>query len=148
MAKYEVTTRPIWVALLVATQAVLAVIAIPSGALFLADPSGGLLRAQFIMPYLTKSLPFIHDFAPVGIWLVVVYGVLPILFDVGLLRRVRLAWLLTIVLGLTVVVWIAVEMALFAAIGFTPLYPLIGGIGAATVFVSSLPSVRRYYSRR
>jgi hypothetical protein len=148
MTKYEGMARPIWVALLVAIQGVLAVIAIPSGALFLADPSGGLLGAQFILPYLTKSLPFIHDFVPVGIWLVAVYGVLPILFDVGLLRRARLAWLLTIALGLTVVVWIAAEIALFAAIGFTPLYPMIGGIGAAMVFVSSLPSVRRYYSRR
>jgi len=148
MTKYEVTMRPFWVVLLVAIQAILAVIAIPSGALFLADPSGGLLGAQFILPYLTKSLPFIHDFASVGIWLVAVYGVLPLLFDVGLLRRVRFAWLLTIVLGLTVIVWIAFETVLFAAIGFTPLYPLIGGIGAAMVLVSSLPSVRRYYSRR
>jgi len=148
MTKYEVTMRPFWVVLLVAIQAILAVIAIPSGALFLADPSGGLLGAQFILPYLTKSLPFIHDFVSVGIWLVAVYGVLPLLFDVGLLRRVRFAWLLTIVLGLTVIVWIAFETVLFAAIGFTPLYPLIGGIGAAMVLVSSLPSVRRYYSRR
>jgi hypothetical protein len=113
MTNYEVTARPIWVGLLVAVQAPLAVIAIPSGALFLADPTGRLLAAQFIQPYLTKSLPFIHDFVPVGIWLVAVYGALPIVFDVGLLRRVRLAWLLTIVLGLTVVAWIAVEMALF-----------------------------------
>lgn len=148
MTNYGVTARPTWVVLLVAIQAVLAVIAIPSGALFLADPSGGLLGAQFILPYLTKSLPFIHDFVPVGIWLVAVYGVLPILLDVGLLRRVRLAWLLTMTLGLTVVVWIAVETALFATIGFTPLYPLIGGIGAATFFLSSLLSVRRYYARR
>jgi hypothetical protein len=147
MTNYGVPTRPTWVVLLVAIQAVLALIAIPSGALFLADPSGGLLGAQFILPHLTRSLPFIQDFVPVGIWLVAVYGVLPILFDVGLLRRARLAWLLTIVLGLTVIVWIAVEMVLFASIGFTPMYPLIGGIGAATVLASSLPSVRRYYSR-
>ena len=58
-----------------------------------------------------------------GIWLIAVYGLLPILFDVGLLRRVRLAWLLTLLLGLTVVVWIVVEVVLFYALGFTPLYP-------------------------
>ena len=69
--------------LLAAVQAVLAVMAIPSGALFLANPSGSLLGAQFILPYLTKGLPFIHDFVPVGIWLIAVYGVLPILFDVA-----------------------------------------------------------------
>jgi len=84
----------------------------------------------------------------VGIWLITVYGVLPILFAAGLLKRVRLAWLLTILLGATVVVWIAVEIVLFAALGFTPLYPLIGGIGAATVTLALLPPVKRYFSSR
>jgi hypothetical protein len=138
MTKYEVTARPFWDVLVVVIQAVLAVVAIPSGALFLADP-GGLLGAQFVLRYMTKSLPFIHDFVSVGIWFVAVYGVLPILFDFGLLRRMRFAWLLTIVLGLIVVVWIAVEIVIFATIGFTPLYPPIGGIGAAIVFVSFSP---------
>ena len=50
-------SRPIWVTILAAVQAVLTIIAIPSGALFLANPSGSLLGAQFILPYLTKSLP-------------------------------------------------------------------------------------------
>ena len=147
IATYEPYCWATWVVFLVAVQAFLVVVAIPSGILFLADPSGGLLGAQFILPYLTKNLPFIHDFVPVGIWLVVVYGVLPMLLDVGLLRRVRLAWLLTLALGLTVVAWIAAEVALFAAFRFTPLHPLIGGIGAAAVLLSLLPSVRRYYSR-
>jgi hypothetical protein len=134
--------------LLVAFQAVLAVVAIPSGALFLVDRSGAILGGQFVLPYLTKSLPFIHDFFPVGVWLIAVYGALPLLFDAGLLRRVRLAWFLTLMLGLTVVAWIAAEIALFAPLGFTPMYPLIGGIGAATVLISLLPSVRRYFLGR
>jgi hypothetical protein len=120
--------------------------AIPSGIMFLMDPSGKALGGEFILPSLTKSLPFVHDFVPVAIWLIAVYGVLPFLFDWGLLRRVRLAWLLTLVLGVTVLVWISVEVALFYALGFTPMYPLIGGIGAAMVVLSLLPSVRRYYS--
>jgi hypothetical protein len=148
MTAHEIAARPIWVMLLVAVQALLAVIAIPSGALFLLDPSGGILGGQFVLPYLTKSLPFIHDFVPVGIWLIAVYGVLPVLFDAGLLRRARLAWLLTLILGLTVIGWIAAEMTLFAALGFTPMYPLIGGIGAATVLLSLLPPVKGYYLRR
>jgi hypothetical protein len=114
--------------LLVAVQALLAIIAIPSGVLLLSDPSGSLLGGQFILPYLTKGLPFIHDFVPVGIWLIAVYGVLPILFDAGLLKRVRLAWSLTLLLGVTVVAWIGAEIALFYALGFNPMYPLIGGI--------------------
>ena len=48
----------------------------------------------------------------------------------------------TLALGVTVVACVAAEVALFAALGFTPLYPLVGGIGAATVFLSLLPSVR------
>ncbi len=145
----ETAVRPTSVGVLVTVQALLALIAIPSGVLLLADPSGSLIGGQSVLPYLTKSIPFIHDFAPVGLWLVVVYGLLPIIFDAGLLRRVRLAWLLTLLLGLTVVAWIAVEMALFyGALGFTPLYPLIGGIGAAIVVLSLLPPVRRFFSSR
>jgi hypothetical protein len=135
------------VTLLVAVQALLAIIAIPSGAMLLADPSGRLIGGQFILPYLTQSLPFIHDFAPVGIWLIAVYGLLPILFDAGLLRGRRMAWILTTILGLTVVAWIAVELALFyAPLGFTPMYPLIGGIGITILMLSLLPKVRGYYS--
>jgi len=148
MASHVINARPVSVSLLVAVQTVLAIMAIPSGALFLVDTSGGVLGARFILPYLTKSLPFIHDFVPVGIWLIAVYGALPILFDAGLLRRARLALLLAMALGMTVVVWIAAEVVLFGALGFTPLYPLIGGIGAETALLSLLPSVRRYYSRR
>jgi hypothetical protein len=146
MTSHEFKGRPIWVMLLVAVQALLAVLAIPSGALLLADPSGRLIGGQFVLPHLQQSLPFIHDFVPVGIWLIAVYGLLPILFDAGLLRHTRLAWRLTTILGLTVVAWIAVEIAvLYTALGFTPMYPLIGGIGGAVVVLSLLPPVRRYY---
>jgi hypothetical protein len=140
--------RPMSLKALVVVQALLAVVAIPSGALLLADPSGRLIGGQFILPYLTKSIPFIHDFAPVGTWLIAVYGALPILFDFGLLKRARLAWLLTTLLGFTVLSWVGVEIALFyAPLGFTPLYPLIGGIGAATAVLCLVPSVRRFFSR-
>jgi hypothetical protein len=140
--------RPVWVTALVAVQALLATIAIPSGVLLLADPSGSLIGGQFVLPYLSSSLPFIHDFVPVGIWLIVVYGALPILFDVGLLRGRRLAWELTTLLGITVVGWITVELILFyAPLGFTPMYPLIGGIGAAVVVLSLVPAVRRFFAR-
>lgn len=147
MTGQELPARPICVKALIATQATLAVMAIPSGVLLLSDPSGGIIGGQFILPYLTRSLPFIRDFTPVGIWLIAVYGILPILFDAGLLRRRRLAWVLTLLLGLTVIGWITTEIVLFNALGFTPLYPLIGGIGGATVIMSLLPSVRRYYGR-
>src|ERR1035437_7320360 len=39
---------------------------VPDPLMFLVDPSGGLLGGQFILPSLTKTLPFIHDFVPVG----------------------------------------------------------------------------------
>ena len=45
-------------------------------------------------------------------------------------------------------IWIGVELALFYdALGFTPMYPLIGGIGAAILLLSLLPSVRHYAIR-
>ena len=81
-------SRPFSVTALVAVQALLAVMAIPSGALLLADPSGAIIGGQFVLQYLSSSLPFTHDFIPVGVWLA-----LPVLWvetPVVLLAMIRL----------------------------------------------------------
>ena len=140
--------RPKGVTALAGVQIAMSVLAIPSGVLLLSDPSGSLLGGQFVLPRLTATLPFITDFTLVGLWLIAVYGVIPAVLTVYLLRQRRWAWRITSILGIVEVVWIGAEVAMFFDLGFTPMYPLIGGIGALTLITAFAPSVREFYAPR
>jgi hypothetical protein len=131
------------VKLLVGMHVLLAFISIPPGVALLEDPSGSSLGIPFVLPTLTHAVPFIHDFAPVGIWLVTVYGVLPIVTAVGVWMLKRWACYMSASLGATLATWIGVELVMFSSFGFVIYYPVIGGIGLAILAVSLLPSVRR-----
>lgn len=74
-----------------------------------------------------------------------VYGVMPLALAYGLWVRMRLAWELTAALGVTEVVWIAAEVVLFYDFGFFIFYPIIAGMGVATLLLCLLPSVRTFY---
>ena len=76
--------QPLGVKVLIPIQVLLALLAIPSGVLLVTSPSGEAIGAQTILPYLRQQLPFISDFTAVGVFLLVVYGLLPIVFSYGL----------------------------------------------------------------
>ncbi len=139
--------RPLALKALIVAMLALVLLALPTGVLLISDPSGKVIGGDVILPVITGSLTFIHDFTLIGAWLLAVYGLLPLALAFGLLRRDRLAWYITVLLGFTVIAWIGVEIALFYSLGFTPMYPLIGGIGLAMTTLSLLPSVRSYYVR-
>jgi ABC-type cobalamin transport system ATPase subunit len=135
--------RSIWALTII--QLVLSVIAIPSGIVLLADPSGAMIGAQFILPLLHQPLPFLQDFTIVGIFLLVVYGLLPIGLSYSILTRKRLAWELTILLGVTEIVWIVAEISMFYSLGFIFFYPLVIGMGTLTIVLCLLPSTRTFF---
>lgn len=135
--------RPLATLILITMEALLALISIPSGISMLMDPTGSGIGGQFILPYLTQAVLFVHDFLPIGIWLVTVFGVLPIVAAVGVWASKRWAWYTSVLLGAIVVTWIGVELVMFYSLGFTWFYPLIGGIGLAILGLSLLPAVRR-----
>lgn len=137
--------RPLAVKALIPVQLVLSLLAIPSGALFLFAPGGEAIGAQTILPRLTRSVPFIHDFTVVGIFLIVVYGLMPLLFSYGLWFQKRWAWILTVLLGVAEIDWILVEVLIFYDLGFFIFYPIIGGMGAITIALCCMPSSRRFY---
>lgn len=137
--------RPLGVKFLLPFQLTLAAISIPSGALLLSSPNGSAIGAQTILPHLQDRLPFISDFTPVGFFLVVVYGLLPLALAYGLWTRRRAAWFLTVILGMTEIIWIGAEIILFYDLGFFIFYPIIAGMGVVTVLLSLLPSVRKFY---
>jgi hypothetical protein len=138
--------RPLGIKVLVPIQILLSIIAIPSGVLLILFPKGDAIGAQMILPYLTQQLPFLRDFAPVGIFLLVVYGLLPIALTYGLWTRKKLAWDFTLLLGVTEIIWIAAEIGMFYQLGFIFFYPLIAGMGVVTIALCLVPSVRRYYT--
>lgn len=82
-----------------------------------------------------------------GVFLLVVYGFLPIIFVFGLWTQKKWAWTLTLLLGLTEIAWIVTEVVLLYNLGFIFFYPLIAGMGIVTAALCLLPSVRRFYSR-
>ncbi|HZW84614.1 MAG TPA: hypothetical protein VFE91_01765 [Nitrososphaerales archaeon] len=141
-------SRPSAVLALIAIQVIMAVIAIPSGILLLLDPSGSAMGGQFILPHLTAAIPFIVDFTLVGLWLFLVYGLVPIILVAGLLRHKRWAWRSSVVLGALEICWIGAEVALFSDLGFNVMYVLIGGIGVATLAASLNPAVSRLFAAK
>jgi hypothetical protein len=136
--------RPMAAKLLVGMQVLLVAIAVPPGIMMLNDPSGSTIGGQSVLPHLTQALPFIHDFVPIGIWLLSIFGILPIFVAFGVWRSRRWAWYGSTFLGATVVTWIGIELLLFNSLGFTFWYPLIGGIGLAILALSSMPTLGRF----
>ena len=139
--------HPLAVKILIPIQLALAILSIPSGALLVSSPGGEAIGAQVILPHLTSSLPFIHDFTIVGVFLIAVYGLLPLILSYGLWVQRRWAWILTIILGVTEIGWITTEVVIFFDLGFFFFYPIIAGMGIVTVALCAIPSVRRFYSR-
>jgi hypothetical protein len=137
--------RPLGVKILLPIQLVLAAISIPSGMLLLSSPSGSALGAQTILPHLHQQLPSVTNFTPVGFFLLIVYGLLPLALAYGLWTQRRIAWLFTLILGIIEIVWIGAEILLFYDLGFFIFYPIIAGMGFMTVLLCVLPSVRKYY---
>lgn len=134
---------PLSIIILVAAEILLALTSISGGKILLDEPSGKSMGLQPLIPYLPFNL---HDYFLVGVWLVAVYGVLPIILAAGLWFGKKWAWLGALGLGAVVVTWIVSEVFLFYSFGFTFFYPLIGGIGLLTIFLLYLPSTREYIS--
>lgn len=139
--------HPLPVKILIPVQLALSIISIPSGALLLSSPGGEAIGAQTILPHLTRSLPFIHDFTLVGIFLILVYGILPLILSYGLWIQKRWAWIVTVLLGITEIGWISAEVVIFYDLGYFFFYPIIAGMGVVTVALCALLSVRKFYSK-
>jgi hypothetical protein len=136
-----ISKRPIGIKIAVASLLLLAFTSIGGGSILLDDPSGSSMGIQSMMPFMPFNL---HDFFLVGVWLIAVYGAVPIILAVGLWFGKKWAWLGALGLGVALVTWILAEVYLFYSFGFTIFYPLIGGIGLLTISMLCFRSTREY----
>lgn len=137
-----ITERPPGIKVVVAALIFLAITSMGGGAILLDDPSGRSTGIEFIIPYMPLDL---QDFFLVGVWLVAVFGILPLILAAGLWFGKKWAWFGALGLGAIVVTWILAEIYLFYSFGFVFFYPLIGGIGLLTIIMLALPSTREYF---
>lgn len=139
--------RPAAVKLLVALLLLLAVNALYGGGALIADPSGGLLG----MPVsLLADSPF-HDYLVPGLVLLGLLGLFPLAVAWALWLRpawVRVerfevdgAWLAAHVVGVSLVVWILVQMTILRFF----LQPVLLLLGFAIIGVGLLPAARRHF---
>jgi hypothetical protein len=136
-----ISKRPISIKITVASLLLLAFTSIGGGRILLDDPSGSSMGIQSMMPSMPLNL---HDFFLVGVWLIAVYGAVPIILAVGLWFGKKWAWLGALGLGAVLVTWILGEVYLFYSFGFTIFYPLIGGIGLLVIAMLCFRSTREY----
>jgi hypothetical protein len=146
--------RPVLSTVLIVFMALYSIMGLASGALVLSDTSGASLG---LPEDVVDSLP-VDDLLLVGLWLFVVWGMVPAILCYGLLRRPRWAWTGRLngwtgmhwswsgTVGLLVLlyIWLAVETYF---IGFeAPIQYITLIIGLVMTILSLAPGVRRYYS--
>ena len=146
-------SRPFGIYLLTACLLFLSLGGFYGGVAFLVDPSGGILQVEVSI---LKGLP-LKDFTLPGLFLLVVYGILPLILLYSLWQRPRWAWMdsfnrwsrhhwtwtATVALSLVLIVWISIQLIL---IGFqAPVQAITALIGVLLLILSLLPSVQRYY---
>jgi hypothetical protein len=123
---------------------------------FLTDPTGASLS---ISKSVLRGTPFKDFFLP-GILLLLFNGLLPLVAATGLLlRRPKVpfpglpflqnrhwAWTLSLVAGVSLMVWIGVQIAMIGFWKENPIQAIFGGLGVAITVLTLLPPVQRIFT--
>lgn len=132
-----------------------AINALGGGFVLLSDVSGGAM--QLPLDWL-KGSPFANYFIP-GLFLFVVFGVgglivlyalwgrpdVPVLSGLSRLTHRHWAWTATLMLGLTLVLWILIQIVVIQQLH--PLQFVMGTLGIVIALLDLLPDIRRFYQR-
>ena len=148
--------KPIAVMILIALEAILAFLGFFSGGSFLLDPSG---ESHGMDTTVLEGTP-VGDFALVGLFFVIAYGILPVLAIYGLWKLPRWrwtdavnkwtgqnwAWTATVATGVILIVWIAVEVMFIGSPDGFPrfLQVMMTLLGIVILALAMLPRVRAY----
>ncbi len=142
--------RPFWVYVLVCFCVVLGLGGLYGGISFITDPSGGSMGMDVSMlrGFMTTYLPF-------GIFLLLAFGIAPLVLAWALLARPRWfpgitratgrdwAWVVTLVMGAGLLVWMAGQ---FIIMGYqAPIQAFTTFLGAVVTLLSLVSPVQQYY---
>ena len=149
-------SRPAAIHVLIALGILLAFLGFFSGMSFLTDPSGG---SHGMDTTILEGTP-IGDFTLVGLFFVIAYGILPVLSIYGLWKLPRWrwtdvinkwtgqnwAWSVTVAIGVILIAWIIVEVALIGSPDGFPrfLQIMMALFGVVMLGLAMLPSVRKF----
>ncbi len=143
---------PLLIYLLVALHLVLGIGALYGGWMLLTDPIGFGMKPEWL-----NGSPFNSYLLP-GLFLFVVLGLFPLLVAKGLIQRRALpiayvfnfyrdrhwAWTYSLVVGLVLIGWINVQIAL---VPYFWMQPLFLAVGLLVLILTLWPSVMRYYQK-
>ena len=150
------TKRPLALWALIGCLGFLSLGGFIGGVGFIADPTGKLIQMG-LEPLQKLGLP-IQDYFWPGVFLLLTFGILPLLVGYSLLVRPEVWWAtqlnwwrdehwaltLCLLLSAVLIVWIGVEVSL---IGLTQLLqPVLALLGFVMLGLVLLPSMRKYYS--
>lgn len=133
----------------------LALVAVGGGVLLIQDPTGAELQME--TAWLVNT-PFVDYFVP-GLILFFVFGVGSLFllyalwemprfaFFASLTRFTReyWAWDFTVLLGVVLLVWLVVQIAILPAM--SPIQPVMLVVALALIVLPFLPGMRRFYAR-
>lgn len=138
---------PISVLILIALDLVLAGLALFGGINLMLDPTGVSIQIDPTLGY----IPFVTDFMPFAIWLVVAFAALPVILAYALYMDYKWGVYGSFALAALEVAWIAAQVWLLYPLGLAGWWPVIfsyglviAGIAAASVYLMFRTSVRSY----
>jgi hypothetical protein len=149
---YPEVAHPLSSKVLIALLVFYGILGLISGALLIADPTGGGLG---FTSDIVEKIPF-HTFLPVGLFLFLIYGAGSIVLAYGALTRKEVifgkiselggyhwSWSGGVLITLILVIWLAVEGSLIGLDWPATYFTVLIGIGIFAMLM--VPSTRRYY---
>ncbi|MBK9096783.1 MAG: hypothetical protein IPM14_01425 [bacterium] len=114
------------------------------GVFLITDSTGETLKLPLSF---LKNSPF-SDYLIPGIILFTVLGVYPLIVTAGLWKRKYWGWLGSLLLGAALLIWIIVEIIIIGCQPNPPLQLIYGILGIVILVMTSLSSVKKFYSAR
>ena len=142
---------PVSVLILIVLYLILAGLALFGGINLMMDPTGVTMQIDPTLGY----IPFVTDFMPFAIWLVVAFAALPAILAFALYMDWKWGLYGSFGLAAIEIVWIATQIWLFYPLGFSGWWPVIfsyaivvAGIAVASIYMMFRSSVRNYFHWR
>lgn len=135
--------RPVAVSILMILIGFQGLSGLIGGVGFMADPSGESLGIS--VDWLSGS--FFDDYAIPGIILFTILGLFPLMIAGGLWKQRTWCWAGSVIVGLSLMIWITVEIFIIGYHPKPPLQLIYGLTGVSIFFITLMPSVQLYYKK-